>query len=488
MRRFVEVYKGKWNSQIVAIKKFLVFLRPSLVETYKSELAILKDIEHENVVKMLGYCDRQREPFIVQEYMEGESLFEYLSSDVVSFKWSNALALTTGIVNGMKYLHDKSILHLDLKSMNILLSADHKKAKIADFGLSKVTQLTSTTVYNPGKENKAKGTTRWMAPEITQGKSPKKESDVWSFGCILVEIATRQLPFHTFINDSTVFTMLQKATAEIPINIPLSTPIVIATIINGCLNRNASSRLSFNSISNLLSQFKAEDLNKPIVKSTDNATEECIPTTTKLNSIVTQGKIEKAIAKKESEDALARVKLEEQVALLNSQMTSLRLSLAASQATSQSTTSSAIGTGGCCGGSNNSTPSYIIPTYLRTTIYQEPTYNRVSYQELTSNRASYQEPTSNRASYQEPTSNRASYQEPTSNRVSYQEPTSNRVSYQEPTNSSSSSSSRRASCTPSYHATDEKFISNGKANGRTVYEGSRGGRFIFTPSGNKRYI
>jgi serine/threonine protein kinase len=222
---------------------------------------LLSKIDHNNVVKLFGYWDKRNNTNIVCEFMEGGSLYSYIEDKTQTINWQQATRLIKDIVNGMIYLHDRNILHLDLKSLNILLSRNKDLAKITDFGLSKISTITSMTAAASTKT--AIGSTRWMAPEISQGKPSSRKSDVWSFGCILIEFATRELPFNN-MTDSNVFLMLQNDKSDLPIVFDLDkTPPKIAALISNCLKRNKDERHGFESISEkFLDNLSGNELRK----------------------------------------------------------------------------------------------------------------------------------------------------------------------------------------------------------------------------------
>ncbi|KXN83511.1 Mitogen-activated protein kinase kinase kinase 3 [Leucoagaricus sp. SymC.cos] len=97
------------------------------------------------------------------------------------------------VISGLEYLHDFGIVHADLKAKNVLVS-ESKRAVLADFGASRISEALPTTSVNG-----ATGTPYWMAPEllIEEGSSPSRESDVWSFGCLCYEVELSQLFGHS---------------------------------------------------------------------------------------------------------------------------------------------------------------------------------------------------------------------------------------------------------------------------------------------------
>ena len=146
-----EVWKGKYSAfpgEVVAIKKF--FLTPDNMEHILEkgafgdrEVALLaKTPPHKNIVFVIGAGQLRgnNQIFLVSEFMSGGDLRHLLDNhtDMKTIPWSNRLQIASDIAEGMAFLHSRGLIHRDLKSLNILL--DHTgKAKIADFGLSKIT-------------------------------------------------------------------------------------------------------------------------------------------------------------------------------------------------------------------------------------------------------------------------------------------------------------------------------------------------------------
>ena len=124
--------------------------------------------------------------------------------------------------------------------------------------MSQINSITSTLSRAP-TSRVAKGTTRYMPCEIAKGIKPSYKSDVWSFGCILLEFVTRELPFSS-LTDQVIFVMLQTDLAEIPLNFDTETPQVIADLISKCLVRKPDERPSFETIENTFKSIDEEKL------------------------------------------------------------------------------------------------------------------------------------------------------------------------------------------------------------------------------------
>jgi len=99
------------------------------------------------------------------------------------------LSIAEDIALGMTYLHGRKVVHCDLKSSNILIDSNWG-VKLCDFGLSRI-------VYKHKRKNVQRvGTPHWMAPEILRGDSNDEASDVYSFGMVLWELVTGEIPYH----------------------------------------------------------------------------------------------------------------------------------------------------------------------------------------------------------------------------------------------------------------------------------------------------
>ncbi|KAM3370578.1 hypothetical protein ACQJBY_018108 [Aegilops geniculata] len=184
---FGVVYKARLNGDIVAVKR----LRPS-GRTEKSkndftrEVEVMSRVTHINLVKLVSYCQEEDEWILVYEYMPNKSLSPYIfgenSSPRPSLTWFQRLEIIRGIAIGVEYLHNKEVIHRDLKLPNILL--DHElKPKIADFGTAKLfidDQTNPTLVQTPG----------YIAPEYAREGSLTLKCDVYSFGVVLLEIVS----------------------------------------------------------------------------------------------------------------------------------------------------------------------------------------------------------------------------------------------------------------------------------------------------------
>ncbi|CAF0921758.1 unnamed protein product [Rotaria sordida] len=191
---FGKVIEGTFRGRTVAIK---IPLRKEDFEEALSEFKQLRNFHHRNVVEAIAYC---KDPaMFVMEYMAGGTLNSWLhdgNNRYIPMNWFQGVRLLTDISRGVKLLHDASLLHGDLSSNNVLLIRDHTIAKISDFGTVQMVEKYINASL-AGQIDEAVGAFRWMAPQRLRFSKPDNYSDVWSYGCILIEFLThpRKIPF-----------------------------------------------------------------------------------------------------------------------------------------------------------------------------------------------------------------------------------------------------------------------------------------------------
>ncbi|CAK7213201.1 ATP binding [Sporothrix eucalyptigena] len=176
------------NGQIDSRKK-------SMIEALKREISLLRDLRHPNIVQYLGCGTSNDYLNIFLEYVPGGSVQTMLNS-YGALPEPLVRSFVRQILHGLSYLHQRDIIHRDIKGANILV--DNKGTiKISDFGISK--KLEATNILNGANNNKNRpsmqGSVFWMAPEVVKRTSYTRKADIWSLGCLVVEMMTGTHPF-----------------------------------------------------------------------------------------------------------------------------------------------------------------------------------------------------------------------------------------------------------------------------------------------------
>ncbi|KAH9666306.1 Wall-associated receptor kinase-like 10 [Citrus sinensis] len=262
------VYKGMLpDGKIVAVKKSKV-IDERKVEEFINEMVILSQINHRNVVKLLGCCLETEVPLLVYEFIPNGTLFQYIHDQNEDFPitWEMRLRIAIEVSGALSYLHSAAsipIYHRDIKSTNILLD-DKYRAKVSDFGASR-----SMAVDQTHMTTQVHGTFGYLDPEYFRSSQFTDKSDVYSFGVVLVELLTGEKPirFTTLEEDKSLAAYFLCAMKEERLFEILDARvmkegggdeiIIFAKVAKRCLNLNGKKRPTMREVASELAGIKA---------------------------------------------------------------------------------------------------------------------------------------------------------------------------------------------------------------------------------------
>ncbi|KAM3257890.1 hypothetical protein ACQJBY_049922 [Aegilops geniculata] len=185
---FGSVYKGELpaGEGLVAVKR-LEAVGMQAKREFCTEIAVIGNIRHVNLVRLRGFCAEGSRRLLVYEYMNRSSLDRSLfgATGAPVLEWGERMEVALGAARGLAYLHtgcDQKIVHCDVKPENILL-ADGGQVKVSDFGLAKLMSPEHSAIFTT-----MRGTRGYLAPEWLSNAPISDRADVYSFGMVLLEL------------------------------------------------------------------------------------------------------------------------------------------------------------------------------------------------------------------------------------------------------------------------------------------------------------
>ncbi|KAJ4717490.1 putative Kinase [Melia azedarach] len=271
------VYKGMLpDGRIVAVKKSKVVGKGKL-EEFINEVVILSQLNHRNVVKLLGCCLETEVPLLVYEFIPNGTLFHYLhhQNEELPFTWEIRLRIATEVAEALSYLHSGAyfpVYHRDIKSTNILLDGKYR-AKIADFGTSRSIAIDQTHI-----RTKVQGTFGYLDPEYYCSSQFTEKSDVYSFGVVLVELFTGQKPifsvgieeernlaayFVVAMEENHLFDILDAQVREVGMEEEI---MAVANVAKRCLNQKGKERPTMKEVAMELARIRGSEKSNNVQK------------------------------------------------------------------------------------------------------------------------------------------------------------------------------------------------------------------------------
>ncbi|KAK7023029.1 cytokinesis protein sepH [Favolaschia claudopus] len=230
---FGQVYRAlNWaTGETVAVKEIQLSNIPKgELGEIMSEIDLLKNLNHENIVKYKGFVKTREYLYIILEFCENGSLHN-ISKRFGKFPESLVAVYISQVLEGLMYLHEQGVIHRDIKGANILTNKDGT-VKLADFGVA-----SNTTSVNDGA---VVGSPYWMAPEVIEQSGATTASDIWSVGCVVIELLEGHPPYHTLDPMPALFRIVQDDCPPIPEG---ASPIV-KDFLYHCFQKDCNLRIS----------------------------------------------------------------------------------------------------------------------------------------------------------------------------------------------------------------------------------------------------
>ncbi|MHC4167107.1 MAG: protein kinase domain-containing protein [Planctomycetota bacterium] len=207
---------------------------------FRREAELLASLNHPNIAAIYDIVEQEESAgYLVLEYVPGETLAQRIAREPLRLE--DAFSIGLQIAEAVAAAHDKGVVHRDLKPGNIKITPEGK-VKVLDFGLAKASppkgQSVETAVTRPGR---IMGTPAYMSPEQACGKDTDYRTDIWSFGCIMYEMLTGNIPFEGETATDTVARILEREPDWQAL--PQDTPTNIRTLLRRCLEKDPRRRL-----------------------------------------------------------------------------------------------------------------------------------------------------------------------------------------------------------------------------------------------------
>lgn len=256
---FGAVYYAELRGEKAAIKK----MDMQATREFLAELKVLTHVHHLNLVRLIGFCT-EGSLFLVYEFIENGNLSQHLrGTGRESLPWSTRVQIALDSARGLEYIHEHTVpvyIHRDIKSANILIDKNFR-AKVADFGLTKLTEVGSTSL-----QTRLVGTFGYMPPEYAQYGDVSPKVDVYAFGVVLYELISAKeavvktggtiaeskglvAMFEGALNESDPREELRKLVdSRLGDNYPIDSVHKMAQLAKACTHENPQLRPSMRSI------------------------------------------------------------------------------------------------------------------------------------------------------------------------------------------------------------------------------------------------
>jgi len=240
------------TGQLMAVKEIRLQdpqLIPTIVSQIRDEMSVLQVLDHPNIVSYYGIEPHRDKVYIFMEYCDGGSVAGLLEHGRIEDE-TVIMVYALQMLEGLGFLHERGIVHRDIKPENILL--DHEGViKFVDFGAAKViarqgkTMVVEHATTKQGRQNSMQGTPMYMSPEVIRGQTTGRlgAADIWSLGCVILEMATGRRPWASLDNEwAIMYNIAQGNPPQLPTRDQLSETGI--DFLNKCFERDPGKRAS----------------------------------------------------------------------------------------------------------------------------------------------------------------------------------------------------------------------------------------------------
>ncbi len=255
----------------VAIKTLIAAEDPESEARFLREARLASRLQHPSIVTIYHFGVHEHSRYIVMEFVEGKTLKKIINDKPMAVVQLCELAMQVG--DALVVAHEKGVVHRDLKPENVLVTA-RGQVKILDFGLAKLkeseqaTGNEETAVFKT-QEGLVVGTVSHMSPEQAMGGDVDARSDIFSFGVVLYEMATGQMPFNAPSAQATMAQVLNHNPAPVSLLNP-EIPPELDGLVQQCLQKDrmlrpAAAEVVFR-LKNILASLSAKNLSSPEIR------------------------------------------------------------------------------------------------------------------------------------------------------------------------------------------------------------------------------